>query len=67
MAFVDEKQRKNIVNIKKQKISPNCLDSDCSAPDGGWGWMIVVASGFSQVNIKKTNKLLCYILQKITN
>lgn len=39
-------------NSKKQKSkSLNIPSGDFVAPDGGWGWMIVVAAGFSNVRI----------------
>ena len=44
----DKKLNRN-KNHKNNK--PN-LDANFVAPDGGWGWLIAFATGFSNVNIK---------------
>lgn len=41
---------------KKKKRDKSDLGPDFIAPDGGWGWMVVTASGFSNVNLLQSIK-----------
>lgn len=38
-------------NVKKKKtVNKNDLGTNFIAPDGGWGWLVLVAAGFSNVS-----------------
>lgn len=39
-----------MLNKKNKKIE-NILEKDFLPPDGGWGWIIILAVGFSNVSL----------------
>lgn len=43
----------NKKNAKKKNISNK---NDFVAPDGGWGWLVLIATGVSNVSISSFNK-----------
>lgn len=43
-------ETRNGVEIKPKRRRVRVGDPDFVPPDGGWGWMIVVACGFSNVS-----------------
>lgn len=44
--------------VKKVKINSKVNPTDFVPPDGGWGWMIVFAAGFSNVSNKLYSRYL---------
>lgn len=52
--------RTNKANAKKKKINKSDLGINFVAPDGGWGWLVLIAAGFSNVSCILSHKVKLY-------
>lgn len=48
-------ETKSQIYTKPKKRRLRVSDPDFTPPDGGWGWLIVFACGFSNVSKRKIN------------
>lgn len=52
-------KRSNTTNGAKTKIKKCDLGIDFVPPDGGWGWLVVIAAGCSNVRIELRFDFFC--------
>lgn len=58
MATTNGKLISNVEEGKPNRRRYRATDPDFVAPDGGWGWLIVLACGFSNVRPTRLKKYI---------